>query len=217
MDLGLGNLADVKGYVLPALIAQDTQYDSVLTTIARGVAGRFESYCNRKFARVVGDQATFDAVRRFYILPRYPFETITLLEMNSAVGDEWTDTTASIVQQDPTIGWIYFGCYLGDTFCLVRCTYTGGYFYETLEPFESDGQTPTPGFPTAVPAGSNFLPAALKDAWLKQVIHEFELKDRLLPEGVAANGGKSKANWRLDQMQLLPEVANAIAQFRRFI
>jgi len=208
MDLGLGNLADVKNFVLPEAIVADTQYDSVLQTIASGIAERFNKYCNRKFARVAGEQVTFDAQRTFYLTPRFPFETLTKLELHATTTDVWDDITTAIVQSDPAIGWIYFGCFLGDPICLVRLTYTGGFFYETKEPTDE-------GYPTAVPAGSTPVPPDLKGAWLMQCLHEFQCKDRLLPTGLA-DAVKSRTDLRFEQMQLLPEVQNAISQFRRY-
>jgi hypothetical protein len=215
MDLGLGNLDDVKQFVLPPAIIGDTQYDKVLSVIAGGIAQAFETYCNRKFSRVVNDQVTFDAMRKFYLTPRFPFEAYSMVELRSTNTDAWEDITTAVVQDDPSIGWIYFGCFVGDPICLVRLTYTGGFFYETQEPLLADG-TANPAYPTAVPAGSYPVPPSLKNAWLLQCLHEFELKDRLLPSGLVGEGQKSRLNWRLDQLVLLPEVQNRIQQFIRY-
>jgi hypothetical protein len=208
MDLGLGNLATVKGFVLPESIAVDTQYDSVLQVIASGIAKRFENYCNRKFARVVGDVATFDANRTHYNLPRYPLETVTQLELRATWQDPWDDITNTIVQVDEAIGQIFFGVFMADSLVMMQCTYTGGFFYETKEPTDE-------GYPTAMPEGATALPADLQGAWLMQTLHEFQCKDRLLPEGLA-DKTKSRSDLRFEQMQLLPEVANAIEQYRRY-
>jgi hypothetical protein len=215
MDLGLGNLADVKGFVLPEAIRADMQYDAVLQVIASGIAERFSKYCNRKFSRVVDELVTFDAMRTFYLVPRFPFEVITKLEIRATTTDAWDDITTAIVQSDPAIGWIYFGCFIGDPICLVRCTYTGGFFYEAQEPLLADGVTANPAYPTAAPAGSFPVPPDLKGAWLMQTLHEFQCKDRLLPVGLV-DATKSRSDLRFEQMQLLPEVQNALDTYRRY-
>jgi len=216
MDLGLGNLADVKGFVLPKSIV-DTMYDSVLSIIAKGIAGRFETYCNRKFGRVADDEVIFSANRSTYVVPRYPLENVSAMELRPTINDNWQDVLDTLIQIEEKSGLLYFGGAIGgDSMVLLRCTYTGGYWYETLEPLDADGIA-TVGYPSAMPDGAAPVPDDLKDAWLKQCLHEFELKDRLLPEGLANEASKSKTNWRLDQMVLMPEVENAIAQYRRFI
>ena len=224
MDLGLGNLATVKAYVLPASI-EDTQWDSVLASIALGVAKRFEAYCNRKFSRVVNDISRFPGNRSHYYLERYPFETISAMTMRAVASDPWTDVLSAIVQQDERIGLIDMYVILADEMSLIQVTYTGGFWYETREPADEGYPTAQPGGqfnPVTSPNGSwglldpTYGAVALQQAWLSQILHEFELKDRLLPTGLVGEGQKSRTNWRLDQSVLLPEVENAIAQFRRY-
>lgn len=220
MDLGLGNFADVKGFVLPQALQNDASYDSVLQVIARGVAERFQSYCNRKFARVVGDVCRFTANRTHYYLPRYPFETVTKLEMRATAQDPWVDITDTIIQMDETIGLIDFFVTMADATSLMQCTYTGGFWYETLEPTDADGN-PTEGYPSVKPESAIALidpvkgALSLQQAWLMQVLHEFEVKDRLLPTGLS-DGAKTHVASRIEQMQLLPEVENLLAQYRRY-
>ena len=218
MDLGLGTLNDVKQFVLPALYLEnkDTQYDSVLGVIAKSVAGRFEKYCDRKFGRVVGDQCKFDANRSMYVLPRYPVEVLTALELRAVLIDDWSDVLNTVIQMDETAGIIKFGGWMSDSLVQMRATWTGGYWYETQEPLQPDGVTPNPDYPSTMPEGATPLPDDLKGAWLNQIHHEFQLKDQLLPEGVANGAQKSRLNWRLDQAVLLPEVQNVIEQYRRY-
>ena len=100
------------------------------------------------------DTVIVDARRTHYFLPRYPVVSIAKLEMQSTSTDPWEDITTTIVQQQLDLGLIEFGCYVGDPLCLLRCTYTGGYWYETLEPLQTDGVTPTPGYPSTPAAGA---------------------------------------------------------------
>jgi len=208
MDLGLGNFADVKGFVLTQGLQLDTQWDGVLQVIAGGIAERFSKYCNRKFARVVNDVATFDANRTHYHLPRYPLEIVTKVELRATYQDPWDDITNTIVQVDEAIGQVFFGVFLADSLVMMRCTYTGGYWYDITEPGDM-------GHPVAIPSGATPVPPDLKGAWLMQCLHEFQCKDRLLPVGLA-DAVKSRTDARFEQMQLLPEVQNAIEQFRRY-
>jgi hypothetical protein len=227
MDLGLGNLDTVKRFVLPPLTLEtgDTQYDAVLATLALGIAKRFETYCDRKFGRMANAVATFNANRSMYILPRYPLETVTSLTLRATAQDDWTDVTNLIVQQNEETGMLYFGTFIAESIVLMQCTFTGGYWYETKEPTDVGYPTAQPGGqfdPIANPTGSfglldpNYGAVALQQAWLSQLLHEFELKDRLLPTGLVGEGQKSRLNWRLDQSVLLPEVENAITQYRRY-
>jgi hypothetical protein len=224
MDLGLGNLATVKNFVLPAAIVGDTSYDGVLAAIASGIAGRFQSYCNRRFARVVNDISRFPANRSHYYLPRYPFETVASLTLRATAQDPWSDVTSAIIQKDELIGLIDFYVILADEMSLLQCTYTGGFWYETKEPTDAGYPTAQPGGqynPSSNPTGSFGLTdpiygaPSLQEAWLIQCLHEFQSKDRLLPEGLA-DRTKSRSDLRFEQMQLLPEVQNAIGQYRRY-
>ncbi len=224
MDLGLGNLDTVRKYVLPATMQQDTQWDSVIAAIALGVARRLESYCNRKFGRFENDVAQFNSNRSMYILPRYPIETITSLSLRATSTDPWQDVSELILQEDVFDGMLYFGTFIAESIVMMRAIYTGGWFYETLEPTDE-------GYPTAQPGGAydpvenedgsfalldpRFGAADLQQAWLMQILHEFELKDRLLPTGLA-NEKRKAANWRLEETQLLPEVQSVVNAYRRF-
>jgi hypothetical protein len=60
----------------------------------------------------------------------------------------------------------------------------------------------------------NYGAASLVGAWLMQILHEFQAKDKLLPQGLKE--GMTRHDLRFEQAQLLPEVQNAIEQFRRF-
>lgn len=176
MNCGLGNLDTLKRHLLPASsMAGERRFDAVFIDLGQGVADDFENFCNRKFARMVGDQAIFQEDRASFVLPRFPIESISLVEVKLDDTDGW-------VTQDP--GWInstslmsgvvYLpeppdaGPYWGD----IRFTYTGGYWFEQIEPEDA-------GYPSAQPAGSFALPKGLKLAWLNHCRQVWNACDKL--------------------------------------
>jgi len=176
MNCGLGNLDTLKRHLLPSgTMAGQTQFDPVITDLGQGVAEDMENFCNRKFERAVGDLAVFQADRNSFVLPRYPVEAITLVELDMKDGN-------GFMAQDPTFiqsaslasGVVYLperpdaGPYFGQ----VRFTYTGGYWWEELEPDDAT-------YPTQQPAGSTALPKGLRLAWLNHCRAVWSAWDKL--------------------------------------
>ena len=85
MNIGLGNLTELKGQLLAASLRADTNYDGVITGIGLGVANLFDQYCNRTFGRTVGMMDTFSADRRHWYLRAFPVETITAVTSGSSI------------------------------------------------------------------------------------------------------------------------------------
>jgi hypothetical protein len=197
MNAGFSNLSTLKGYILAAALRGATDYDAALTSIGQGVAKQFEKYCNRKFARSVGDTVIFSADRCEFILPRVPLEALTLTELK-------TNETDGFVAQDSTFiraidlanGIINTGPGdAGPFYGQVRFTYTGGFFWEQLEP--ADG-----GYPTSQPGGSTALPADLLLAWQMQCAELWKKKDKL-GEGITTD---SEGVVRINPANLLDEL-----------
>lgn len=78
MDLILGNLANLKSFILPATERAGTEWDAALAAIGMGVATSFERRCNRRFGRVVGASMTFPGGRSALALERAPVEAVTV-------------------------------------------------------------------------------------------------------------------------------------------
>lgn len=203
MDLGLGNLAEVKAFCLSPDLAADTKYDVVLAQIARGVAGRFDRLTNRKLARAEGAIHAFDADRSFYVLPRYPVEEIAAFEQRATLLDDWEDAMDLILQRDDASGILDFLSQLGVRAVQFRATWTGGYWFDSSE--DASG---------VLPDGASPVPGELKEAWLMQTLQEFRAKDTELPTGVGSS--KKPAVPRPEAMVLLPEVETTLKGFVRY-
>lgn len=208
MNLGLGNLNDLKTFILPESIRAQTDKNAVLQSIGKGVSGLMERMCNRWFARTVGAQDVFSADRDGWTLSRFPVESITSVEVKTTDAEGWVAQTGLIDVSHLERGLILFSGLPADPRSLVRITYTGGYFFETLEP--TDG-----GYPTATPSGSTAVPDSLKLAWLSQCQAVFEGKDHLLPKGISRETGDT-VPLNLGDIKLLPSVADTLRHFTRY-
>lgn len=211
-DLGLGNLIELKRFLLTGALVSGTTYDVALTAIGKGVAAQFEKFCNRKFARVVGDTHIIYADRSYTVVPRYPIESISAIAQKSSESQGFVDlgSVASIVQGiTHADGIVQFGTVLGSYLEQVRITYTGGYFWNTLE--ETDGA------PTPLPAGATARPEDLKLAWFQQCTRVWQLKDKLGTGISEPPGGDVKfVSESLGSLQLIEQVQEILRGYRRF-
>ena len=171
MNLVFGNLATLKNYVLQTAQVAGVDFDAVLATIGRGVAASIQRHCNRKFQRVEDDTFTQFADRPFAVLVRYPVEAVTKLELRSPGGD-WVEQTGVTMQVNEETGIVTFGGAPGAREDMLRVTFTGGYFVETLEPDDE-------GYPTEQPDGSTAMPDDLRLAWLMQCQQVFVTGDKM--------------------------------------
>lgn len=170
MNIGLGNLTELKGQLLAASLRSDTNYDNVITAIGQGVAAQFDKYCNRKFARLEGDFDQFRADRRHYYLKRYPVEAIASAQRQDTLSDGWLNLpVADLIQQwNLRIGYISFIALQGYEFSQLMVTYTGGFWFDTTE----DGSG-------VMPAAATPLPADVKFAWYLQCQNVWRQWDKL--------------------------------------
>jgi hypothetical protein len=210
MNIGLGNVTELKGQLLAASLRSDTNYDAVITGIGLGVANLFDQYCNRTFCRTAGKVDTFSADRRHWYLNCYPVEQITAVAKCDDQADGFVasplppDESSLIQQMQLDQGYIMFIAIQGYFFSRIRVTYTGGYWFPILEP-------PDAGYPDAQPAGSALLPAAVKTAWYLQCQHIWKRLDKLGaqiaqdPEGQTAQ----------DKMELTPMARQLLNPFKR--
>jgi hypothetical protein len=207
MNLGLGNLDDLKQFILAESLRDQTDKDAVLQVIGKGVAAAFHRRCNRDFDRVVGAVDNFTADRSDWTLRRYPVEAITSVEIKSSDSEGYVAQTDAIQNSHLEAGLIDFGGFLGDHRTRVRVVYTGGFWFETKEPTDDD-------YPTAQPEGTTAVPDDLKQAWLLQCQHVFESKDHLLPKGIAADGSPLPLN--LKDAGIVPAVEELLRGFIRY-
>ena len=175
MNCGLSNLDRLKRHLLAAgTLAGETRFDEVVADLGQGVAAEFETFCGRKFARLVDDVAVFPADRVHFVLPRYPIESIKTVKVKRSEAGTFVEQAAGFVKTiSAAAGIVYLpepdaGPYDAE----VQFTYTGGYWFETLEPEES-------GYPSAVPAGATALPKDLRLAWVNHCRAVWDAWDKL--------------------------------------
>lgn len=200
MTIGLGNLSELKAYLLPESMLQRTDFDTPLSVIGKGVASGFDHYCNRVFARLAGATETFTADRDHYFVRRFPIETVTTLELLYSDNDGWEAQDSEFVTNtDNESGRLWFGFFVGDCETLVRVTYTGGYWVD-------------PGDGTSQPANSTAVPDDLKFAWMTQCQHVWNSRDKL-GKSLAKAEEPSSA---LSSLDLVPSVEACLRRHIRY-
>jgi len=174
MNAGFSNLDWLKKNLLSNSFKTDTRFDPLILSLGLGTAGLIENFCNRKFARVVGAQEVFAADQAEFVLSRFPVEAVTTFELKQNEQDGFVaQPNTAIVAIDQSNGIIITGTAdVGEYWCQVRFTFTGGFFWEQLEPDDA-------AYPSVQPAGSTALPEALRTAWLLQCKHIWALNDKL--------------------------------------
>lgn len=134
MDLGLGNLSELKTHLLNEGLRSQTRFDAALADLGRGVAAQFEGYCNRRLGRLVGDTFECPADREFVILPRYPVEELTRVELRESLRTGWVDqgaVEAVVAQLSERAGIVQLAEPLTAPGAQLRFTYSAGYWYPT--------------------------------------------------------------------------------------
>ena len=210
MNVGLGNLFLLKTHLLGiAPGTTEARFDQVIQDIGRGVAGQMEGFCDRRFARVVGDQVICMADRASFSLPRSPVETVTNVEILEDQSDStWQTQDAPIIRQiGYQSGMVYIDDFddAGRYYMQLRFTYTGGFFFETLESGD-------PGYPSQMPAGATVLPDDLKFAWLTQCRRVWSAFDKL---GVKIVDNSAAASAALAMLDWTPEAKQLLEHYRR--
>lgn len=171
MNAGFSSLSYLKSQLLAEAQRQYEDYDDTLTALGQGVAAAFEKFCNRKFYRTEDDTVTFSGAREVFVLPRYPVENVTAIELQSTYAGGWVAQDVSqVLQVNLVSGLVRFGGTLGSDLDLYRLTYTGGYWWSTTE--SADGTE-------TAPAGAASLPADILEAWLQQCHVVWDKRDKL--------------------------------------
>lgn len=206
MNCGLGNLFDLKRELLLASDAAGTDLDGAVQELGLGVASLFESYCNRRFARLENDQIDFDPYSYFTTVRRYPIESIASISLRESMDADFVVQDSQPQNFRRESGLVFFGTYLGGPQDTGRLVWTGGYFFEQLEPDDVD-------YPTALPTGAEPLPLDLKLAWLKQCKFFW---DKRSIEDRAKAGYKTGEGFLLPTEDLLIPVKVTLDKYRRF-
>ena len=209
MNAGFSNLDTLKKQLLAGTMKNDVRFDATILVIGQGVAGQFETFCNRKFMRVVGDTEILPADRCQFLLSRFPLEAITAvdLKMNEALGFESQSPTTFYNTVGLKSGIVNCpeGADAGPWYAQVRFTYTGGYWWETLEPDDAS-------FPSSMPAGASPLPQELFLAWVLQCRHLWSQIDKLGTD-ILKDGKPSSLRF---PEEFAPTVQKTLGQFTRY-
>lgn len=204
MNLGLGNLIELKRQLLPATLLTGTTYNAAITAIGSGVARQMDKHCNRIFERSAAAIDTFTADRDTFTVRRFPLELVSKIEQKDVAGT-WTQLSLSSViayPNDPEEnGMIQFTGPLGNYTSIVRVTYTGGYWFDTDE---SEAGT--------MPTGATKLPDDVKLAWFLQCREIWSKMDKV---GVTLSSEPDKAQV-LTKLDLIPEVKDILSGYIRY-
>lgn len=171
MNAGLSNLTTLKRHLLAERLRAEITFDDQIVALGLGVAAAIERFCDRRFARVVGDTwETPCGNRTMFVVIRYPIEEITAIDLRSTRGDAWEsqDINSLVAQEIRDAGVVTFHDAIGWAGSNVRFTYTGGFWWDTTED-DSGSQ----------PAGSTVLPADLQHAWLLHCQDVWNRRDNL--------------------------------------
>jgi hypothetical protein len=193
----------------------DMSFDPHILSIGLGMAGLFDSICNRRFAYAENTQHVFTGDRPHYYLRNFPVVSVARVEMRYFLADAWADITGQPISWNPETGLLHFGYTLGRNPLQVRVTWTGGYWWPTLEPSD-------PGAPGTLPAAVQnsgalgmseyLLPDVIKQAWLLQCQYVWANRDKL-GYGLVDEAGKAE---KLSTLEVVPLVRTMIEPYRRY-
>lgn len=207
MNVGFSNKASLKAVLLPEAMRARTDWDDGIAAIGLGVAAAFEQFCTRRFDWLEDAKFVTSADRSYLTLSRYPVYEVTTIKQRDDLATGFVELPiTTILNLNEESGFLDFGAPLGSHNSLIEITYTGGYFWEQLEP--DDGE-----YPTALPDGATALPADLLHAW--QVQCEATAIQMDLLNGGAARRATDQSP-RLADLELTPGVIEMLNPYRRF-
>jgi hypothetical protein len=197
----LTQLATVKERL--GLLANDAQFDSLLTRAIEAVSVRFDRECNRTLARTVGAMQEFPASETEILARCYPVEVVSKFQVKVSEAEGWVEQAAvgHLVREGGVVSLIEPLVFIAQSFAvaprLARMTYTGGYVL--------------PG--TAPVAGQAALPADLETAAIEQVAVWFQQREKL---GLVRHWPSGGVYMVFSQLPLLPQVVAMLRPYRRW-
>lgn len=153
MNAGLSNLIWLKKRLLLASDVSGSTCDDAVAAVGLGVAGMFEDEMDRKLGRVAGDAYEAPGDRTYYVLPRYPVETVTAVQVRDYLGESWASYSLNY-NLLPVSGLVTFVSWPASRGGSVKITFTGGFWWDTTE--DNTGTQPS---------GSTIVPEGLRNAW----------------------------------------------------
>lgn len=211
MNCGLANLDTLKTLLLAEGLRVRDEYDTQLAALGRGVAAAIEQACNRQLAYATGAVFECTADRSYVALPRFPLVSLAEVAVRASATGAWVSQGAidAVCQSiSNSSGLVEFGGVQGSYLQRLRVTYTGGFFFETLEPTDED-------YPTEVPEDAAELPADLRHAWVLQCQAEI-MATRLLDGQAAAVPQDGTGVVKATGMSLPERVQQMLKPFVRY-
>lgn len=212
-NAGFANLATLKAHLLASAQRTSTAYDAPIAAIGLGAAAAIAQFCNRRFERLAADTEIIAADRVEFLLRRYPVEAVSKIELKLTEALGWEELVINDVVNtiDLESGIVHFAGRndVGPDYGQVRFTYTGGYWWEQVEPDAG-------GYPTAQPAGSSALPADLKLAWLLQCEAVWMARDKLGVSVLTSGNSGDFVTGTISNLDLIPMVKKMLQQYIRF-
>lgn len=210
MNCGLANLHTLKRELLLAgeVESEDALRDEKLAQLGLGVARLFDSQTARKLTRAEDEQVEFEAARSFLVVPRYPIESVSLVELRSSLADGFVEQEGQPLNFVRESGIVKFGGWLGDYYNTGRITYTGGYFVEELEPDDDD-------YPSELPDGAEAVPQDLVYAWILQCKFFWERSGIESRAKAGVPGSVADKGFIVASEDLLDAVKLTLNQYRR--
>jgi hypothetical protein len=200
LSAGFATVTYLKSRLMPDAAADETEWDMTIAALGKSVAGKFDRFCNRTFARTEGKQDTFTARGSAWVLSCYPVEAIDSVILKDRDGST-SEIDAGEWSVDETCGLLETNSIAGARTQKVVVTYDGGYW---LDP--RDG--------SAMPAESNALPADVLEAWVLQCQHEAE--NRGVFHAVSMRSQSEGETPKTADLTLLAAVKETLNPFRRF-
>lgn len=224
MNAGFSNLEWLKAQLLTVDLAHDKSYDAKILATGLGTAAAIERFCNRKFCDEAGIQETFTAARSAWWTERPIVTEFTKVELRYFSADAWADISGQPVSTNEAQGYINFGYILGRDPMMVRLTYNGGFWWNTLESTDQGYVNPqSPGFnilnqlpaeivnnPAGIAPQKFLLPEALRFAWLMQCQANWAAVDKTGAKLLETGGTE------LPALGIIPEVAAILQTYKRY-
>jgi hypothetical protein len=200
LSAGFATTTYLRSRLMPDEAAGESEWDAAVAALGKSVAAKFDSHCNRGFARVVDEVNTFEARATAWTLRRYPVESVSLVRTRDtldaysaiAAGDWWIDKEAGLLETRSVAGTQYEKLVV---------TYTGGYW---LDP--RDG--------TAMPSGATALPADVLESWVLQCQHDAETRGLFTAVSFRRQADESAP--KTIDAGLLEATIQTLRPFRRF-
>lgn len=204
MNVGLGNLTELKAQLLAKSLRASADFDAVITGIGKGVAGRFQKFCNRKFERAVDATFTCSADRDHVYLDRYPLEAISAVHLRTDAAVGWEAQSNFVINLVEASGKVFWGYAAAPHYGQLRFTFTGGFWFDTTE--DATG---------VMPVGAPGLPEELKLAWYLQCRATWQALDKLGTKIVDVGSGSQFVSGTLNTLELVTEVKETLMNHRR--